>query len=133
MKHILILAAAILTIGCAQEKEAQLGPEDTLKAFYKDLCQGEFKEAKNLCDTLSMKEYITAVQQTWSKNSESVQTILPAIMSETETEITEVVKNGQDRTIFYKLTTTDGQNKEKIATLRKEEGAWRVETITEAD
>ena len=131
MKHIIILAAIILTIGCAQEKEAQLGPEDTLKTFYTNLCQGEFEGAASLCDTLNMKEYITSVQQIWAKNSDSVKTILPAIMSETETEITEVVKNGQDRTIFYKLKATDGQNKEKIAILRKEEGAWRITAITD--
>lgn len=131
MRHILILAALILTIGCAQEKETQIGPENTLKTFYQNLYQGEFKEAESLCDTLGMKEYITSVQQAWAKNNESVQTILPAIMSDTETVITEVVKNGQERTIFYKLTARDGQSKEKIATLTKEEGAWRIKAITD--
>ena len=46
-------------------------------------------------------------------------------------EVTDIVKDGQGRTIFYKMTTTDGQSKEKIAILRKEEGEWKITAITD--
>jgi hypothetical protein len=52
-------------------------------------------------------------------------------LSETVVDVTDVVKNGEERTVFYKLTASSGQNKEKIATLRKEERAWKITAITD--
>ena len=52
-------------------------------------------------------------------------------MSDTEVLITDIVKNDQGRTIFYKLTATGGLTKEKIATLKKEEGEWKITAITD--
>ena len=132
MKNLLMaFAVAMLATGCWGSKSNEPGPQEVLDAFYTRLLSGDFKGAESLCDPSGMKEYIERISETWSKEGEQVMTIVPAILSETEIMITDVVKNGQTRTIFYKLTTTDGCSKEKVATLRKEEGAWKIGQITD--
>jgi hypothetical protein len=51
------------------------------------------------------------------------------ILSETTVKITDTRKDGQKRTIFYTLTSADGQNKGKAAVLKSEEGEWKIEQI----
>ena len=127
----LLTAVAVVLTGCIQTREAALGPGETLETFYTNLFAGDFEGAESLCDTLRMKEYIEKVQDRWSDADSSVMAIVPAILSETAVSITDIVKNGQERTVFYKLTATDGSDKEKIATLRKEEGGWKIKSITD--
>lgn len=132
MRNILLLTAvAVVLTGCIQTREAALGPGETLETFYKNLFAGDFDEAESLCDTLGMQEYIEVLRGAWEQTDSSVMTIVPAILSETAVSITDIVKNGQERTVFYKLTATDGSDKEKIATLRKEEGGWKIKSITD--
>lgn len=128
---ILFIVSAVVLAGCAEKKNAELGPEETLDKFYERLCAGEINEAMSLCDTLAMKDYINSINQTWETTGEAVRAILPAILSETVVDVTDVVKNGEERTVFYKLTASSGQNKEKIATLMKEERAWKITAITD--
>jgi hypothetical protein len=130
-KMILFIISAVVLAGCAENKNAELEPEETLDKFYERLCAGEINEAMSLCDTLAMKDYINSINQTWETTGEAVRAILPAILSETVVDVTDVVKNGEERTVFYKLTASSGQNKEKIATLRKEERAWKITAITD--
>ena len=122
--------AAILT-GCFQNKRAEPGPEETLRTFYMELCAGDFDMAESLCDSLTMDGYIDGLRKVWNESDSPVCAIASDILSEMSIEITDTEQNSQSRTIFYKLTATDGQNKEKIATLRKEEGAWKIEAITD--
>ena len=125
------MAGAMILTGCFQTGEAALGPGETLETFYTSLFSGDFEGAESLCDTLGMKEYIGNVRDRWNEADSSVMAIVPAILSETAVSITDIVKNGQERTVFYKLTATDGSDKEKIATLRKEEGGWKIKSITD--
>lgn len=127
----LLTAVAVVLTGCIQTREAALGPGETLETFYTDLFAGDFDEAESLCDTLGMQEYIEVLRGAWEQTDSSVMTIVPAILSETTVSITDIVKNGQERTVFHKLTATDGSDKEKIATLRKEEGEWKIKSITD--
>lgn len=132
MRNILLLTAvAVFLTGCIHTREASLGPDETLETFYTNLFAGDFDEAESLCDTLGMQEYIGVLKGVWGQADSSVMTIVPAILSETAVSITDIVKNGQERTVFYKLTATDGSDKEKIATLRKEEGGWKIKSITD--
>ncbi len=132
MRNILLLTAvAVVLTGCIQTREAALGPGETLETFYTNLFAGDFDETESLCDTLGMQEYIEVLRAAWEQTDSSVMTIVPAILSETAVSITDIVKNGQERTVFYKLTATDGSDKEKIATLRKEEGGWKIKSITD--
>ena len=132
MRNLLILmAVAMILTGCFQTRETSLGPGETLETFYTSLFAGDFEGAESLCDTLRMKEYIEKVQDRWSDADSSVMAIVPAILSETSIEVTDIVKNGQERTVFYELTAADGTSREKTATLRNEEGEWKIKTITD--
>ena len=67
----------------------------------------------------------------WERNDSTIRTITTDILADISIEITETEQKGQNRTIFYKLTAIDGQTKEKIATLKKEEGEWKITAITD--
>jgi hypothetical protein len=123
------MAVSTLMVSCQQNRETKLGPDDTLEAFYKSLCAGEFEQAETLCENPGMEEYVNGFRSEWEKNDGAIRTIASAILAEVSIEITDSKQNGQNRTIFYKMTTTDGQSKEKIATMRKEEGAWKITAI----
>ena len=131
-KKIYIIAAIVLTaIGCSRNSSTELGPVETIEAFCNAIFSGDFDKAKGFCIDTGTDEYIARLQEEWTKSDECIKAILPEILSEIEVKITDIVKNGQDRTIFYKLTTTDGQSKGKIAILRKEERAWKITAITD--
>ena len=134
MKKILILAVVALSAaGCFQSKDRQHGPEDCVQAFYKALCAGDFTTAESLCDSAAMEEYIDGVRSVWTNADSTVLAIACDILSEVTVEITDIEKDGQNRTISYKLTSSEGEGKEKTATLRKEEGEWRIEQIIDRD
>lgn len=128
--YMLILSALVVT-GCFGEKTVESSPEETLKNFCQAVFAGDFDKAESLCDTLSMKEYICSIRTAWEEADSSVMTIVPAILAETEINMTEVIKNGQERTIHYELTAIDGSRREKTATVRKEEGEWKISEITD--
>lgn len=132
MKNIasLVVFATVL-MGCTQSREAEFGPEDTVLAFYKALCSGEFEQAESLCDTPGMGGYIGDFRSAWESAGEGVMDIASDILSEMTVEVSSVEKNGQNRTIFFELASTGDRTKEKIATLKKEEGAWRIVQITD--
>lgn len=132
MRNLLILTiiTALMT-GCFQGREAELGPEETLETFYRVLCTGDFDSAAALCDSLSMDGYIDGYGRTFMECDSTVRAIVADILSEMTVTVTDVEKSGDNRTVFYELTTTGGCCKEKVATLRKEEGAWKIEAITD--
>lgn len=132
MKKTFIIAAIVLTaIGCTQNCSTELGPAETIEAFCEAIFSGDFDKAKSFCRETEVDEYIVRLKEEWTRADESVRAILPAILSDTEVLITDIVKNDQGRTIFYKLTATGGLTKEKIATLKKEEGEWKITAITD--
>ena len=132
MRKVLILVAvAVITGGCFQGNRSEAGPEEALEIYYRHLCKGDFAGAASLCDTLSMAEHIAAFRSAWEEADSSVAAVASDILSEMSLNVTDEIKNGQKRTLLYELTATDGQSKEKVATLRKEEGAWKIEAITD--
>ena len=42
-----------------------------------------------------------------------------------------MTKEGGRRIVFYTIGLSDGMKRNKVATLMKVEGAWKVEAITE--
>ena len=130
MRRLLIaVAISLFVMGCQQSGETKLGPDTTLENFYKNLCAGEFGQAESLCEAAGMEGYVNEFRLAWEKSDSTTRRIASAILAEVSIEITDTEQNGQNRTIFYKMTTTDGQSKEKIATLRKEEGEWKIMAI----
>lgn len=132
MKRIIVLATiAVITAGCFQGNKSEIGPHETLEMFYRNLCCGDLDGAENLCISPQMNGYLESFRTAWEKTDSTTAAIASDMLSEMTVNITDEEKDGQTRTVFYKLTGTDGQNKEKIATLRKEEGAWKIEAITD--
>ena len=132
MRNLLVLATILVFLsGCFHGQSAELGPEGTLKTFYRGLCAGDFDGASMLCDSLSMDGYIDGYRHAFMDCDSTVRVIASDILSDMTVTVTDIEKNGQRRTVFFKLTSEDGLNKEKVATLRKEEGAWKIEEITD--
>ena len=131
MKQTLItVAVAVLMTGCWGNESTGHGPEETLKVFYTNILSGDFDKAGSLCDSLGMKEYLDNILDKWNEADSSVKAIVPDLLSGTSIKVTDIVKNGQERIVFYELTATDGTSREKTATLSNEEGAWKIKTIT---
>ena len=132
MRNLLFaIAISLIVTGCQQSGGTRPSPDSTLEAFYQNLCSGEFNLAEGLCDREAMKGYMDSFRSAWERNDSTIRTITTDILADISIEITETEQKGQNRTIFYKLTAIDGQTKEKIATLKKEEGEWKITAITD--
>ena len=123
------MATALFT-GCFGSG-SEVGPKETIQTFYKHICAGDFSEAQALCKSEDMQEYMDTFRSAWEKTDPALSSIAADILSNMTVTITDEQKSGQSRTIFYKLSTTEGSSKEKIATLMKEEGEWRIVAITD--
>lgn len=132
-----LAVAVLLAAGCGGKKEKTdvMGPEETVEAFVRAVAGGEFCEAMSLCDTLTMKKYIDDYAQAWDmlvrKDSGAV-AIAAAVLAEADFRTEDVVKDGDRRKVTYTLDAGEGKNKKKTATVRKEEGVWIVEEITDS-
>lgn len=135
-KFVLWINVAVLVIlaGCnGAEKEKVMGPEQTVEAFCRAVTAGEWAEAEALCDTLSMKEYLDSYKEAWEtlhKEDSCAMAIAKGILSGTVMSVDDIRKEDDRRIISYTLTA-DGNRKARKAVVRKEEGAWRVERISD--
>ena len=137
IRYIILIAAAAIACSCSQtgKQEKALGPEETVEAFCKAMACGDFTAARELCDTVSMASYIDACQEKWdnmARMDSALVDIAAALLSSAQIEINETVKDGECRKVFYTIDATMGMKKEKVATVKKEEGAWRVGMISDA-
>lgn len=133
----ILMAAAVIICSCNQagKQEKALGPEETVEAFCKAMACGDFTAARELCDTVSMESYIGACQERWdnmARMDSALVDIAAALLSTAQIEIKETVRDGECRKVFYTIDATMGMKKEKVATVKKEKGAWRVGTISDA-
>ena len=134
---ILIMAVILLTAGCGERKEkaAVMGPEETVEAFCSAVAGGHFEEAMSLCDTLTMKGYIERYSQAWNmltKKDSGATAIAAASLAEADMIIENVSKDGDMRIVTFTIAAGEGMNKKKTATVRKDEGVWKVEKITDS-
>lgn len=135
-KFVLWINVAVLVIlaGCkGAEKEKVMGPEQTVEAFCRAVTAGEWAEAEALCDTLSMKEYLDSYKEAWEtlhKEDSCAMAIAKGILAGTVMSVDDIRKEDDRRIISYTLTA-DGNRKARKAVVRKEEGAWRVERISD--
>ena len=133
----LIVAAAMIAVGCGGNGSGKAdGPEAVVTAFSKAVATGQWNEAYGLCDTLTMKEYISANQQAWEyleKADSNVMKIASQLMAEVNVEVIDVEKADGGREVHYAIEI-EGMRKERKAVVAKdEEGAWKVTAITDAD
>jgi hypothetical protein len=86
-----------------------------------------------LCDTTSMQAYIDRCITVWEsleKNDSSVLAIASSLLAGSDIKIAKTEKTDIGRDVYYSIEA-DGNLKEKKATLVKEEGEWRIKTITD--
>ena len=139
MRNILIYiaAAVILLSGCKggeDRKKADMGPEAVVEAFTRHIAAGEFELALRLCDTSSMQTYIDRYINAWEslqKKDSSALAIASSLLEGAEFKVEKTVKTDGGRDVYYSIEA-GGQSKNKIASLEKEEGEWRVRMITDA-
>ena len=138
MKYRILMTAALtlMMAGCGggEKKGAETGPEETVEAFCRAVAGGEFAKAKELCDTAAMNGYIAryaeALQAQARRDSGAV-AIAAAELAKAEFTVDDIVRDGESRQVHYTMSTADGMNKRKTATVKKTEGAWKVEEITD--
>ena len=137
-KYLFVIIIGICSIvsGCgnAVEKKAEMGPEAVVEAFNRAVTAGDFDMARSLCDTVSMKGYLDSYMEAWAtlqKEDSSALAMASSLLTGAVIEIGKVVKNGEDREIYYSLEA-DGHRQERKATVKKEEGEWKVQEITGA-
>lgn len=109
-------------------------PEEVTETFCRAVAAGDMKAARTLCDTISMKEYMDACRVTWEeaiKQDSTAAAIAKGLLDEMEFRTDDVSKDGNIRIVAYTISSPEGQSKSKEACLRKEEGAWIVEKITD--
>lgn len=127
--------AFLVSNGCKGSQSVEMGPAEVVEAFNRAITAGDFEEACALCDTVSMKDYLESYTEAWNVLQEEDSTILSiasSILEKAVIDVEEVVKEGDKRVVIYTLEA-DGHNKVRKATVKKEEGEWRVERITDAD
>ena len=139
MKSILIKAivlSVVLTIvGCKNNSSVEMGPAEVVDAFNRAITGGDFEQARQLCDTDSMKDYLESYQEAWEviqAEDSSALSIASSILGKAVIEVEDIQKEGEKRIVLYTLEA-DGHSKTRKAIVKKEEGVWRVERITDAN
>ena len=133
---IVMMAAAMMVVGCGGGGSQKAdGPEAVVAAFCKAMAAGDWTEASALCDTVSMKGYISAYQEAWDylhNQDSSVMMIAAQMLSAASVEVQKVEKADGARSVYYTIEA-EGMRKERKATVSKsEEGEWKVTAITDA-
>ena len=126
----------MMAVGCrGGGSEKADGPEAVVAAFCKAMAAGDWTEASALCDTVSMKGYISAYQEAWDylhNQDSSVMMIAAQMLSAASVEVQKVEKADGARSVYYTIEA-EGMRKERKATVSKsEEGEWKVTAITDA-
>lgn len=130
MKKTFILAVvAMILAGCFGGKSTEPGPGEVVQEYYKAICSGDFGKAASLCDTICMTGHIEEVRNVWEQQDSTITAIIADILSETEVEITDIQKDGDNRNVFYKLANPSYEGKEEIAVVGNEEGEWKIKSI----
>ena len=130
----LIAAAVLIAIFATREgsQEKRMNPAEVVTAFAEAMKTGDFETAYLLCDTTSMKGYLSAYSQEWDRKSKGDSTdfaAIKAILAETVFSIDEVEEADAMCSIRYTLEM-NGNMKKCHATVKKENGEWKVAAIT---
>lgn len=133
----MMAAVAMMAVACGGNGGGKAdGPEAVVTAFSKAVAAGQWEEAYGLCDTLSMKEYISANQQAWEyleKEDSNAMKIAAQLMGQAVVEVIDVEKVDGGRQVHYAIEL-EGMRKERKAVVAKnEEGAWKVTAITDVN
>ena len=130
-----LIGICTLMHGCrdAEEKKA-MGPEAAVETFCRAVAAGDFETAGGLCDTVSMKGYLDEWRKVWNdlqKEDSSALAIASSMLSGAEIEVIRTERNGEKRTVLYRIEA-EGKSKTRTATVKNEEGEWKIEEISDA-
>jgi hypothetical protein len=137
-----LAAIAILGVGAfllfgngesSSKESKKLEPECVVAEFFSAMKAGEFKTAENFCNADSMTVYMNAYKQKWNKLSQNDKASFDEtvkILSETKLDFTGTEKLDSICIVDYTLEM-DGIQKMHQATLRMEEGEWKMVKITD--
>ena len=134
LSGLMVMAAAFMTTSCRNSTSIEMGPTEVVEAFNRAITGGDFATAYQLCDTLSMKDYLESYEEAWNvltAEDSSALSIAASILEKAVIEIKDVRKEDEKRIVLYSLEA-DGHSKTRKATLKMVEGEWRVEEITDA-
>ena len=137
MKNTFIAILVSLTVlaGCTGSRKAkEMGPAETVEAFCSALISGEYDEAFSFCDSLQMQSYIDNIRAAFNeaaRRDSSAAAIAASILKEAQVEIDEISKEQDKRMVNYTIIINEDLKKEKIASMKKEEGEWKIEAITD--
>ena len=136
-KILMICAVAVMAVACGGKGGGKAdGPEAVVTAFSKAVAAGQWEEAYGLCDTLSMKEYISANRQAWEyleKADSNAMKIAAELMADITVEVLEVEKVDGGRQVHYAIGIDEMRKERKAIVMKNEEGAWKVTAITDAN
>ena len=132
-----IAAIALVLSACGNSYpgQAKPSPEETVEAFTKAVASGDTNKALSFCDSTSMGEYLANYREILNrlaKKNSTALSIASGILANSPIEITKTEKQGQQRYVFYRIEAGN-RTKERKATLRKEEGEWKVTAITDVN
>ena len=115
--------------------EKEDSPETVMAAFNRAVESGDFAKAWTMVDSLGMKDYMESYQQAWDTLSQQDSTALSiagTLLGGVVPDIRHIEKDGQQRRISYSLEA-GGKTKQRKAVMKKEEGGWKIVSITDAN
>ena len=127
--------ALLVGNGCKGSQSVEMGPSEVVEAFNRAVTAGDFGKASELYDTVTMKDYLQSYKEAWdvlSAEDSTVMSIASSILEKAVIEVEDVRKEADKRIVLYTLEA-DGHSKTRKATVKKVEGAWKVERITDAN
>lgn len=126
-------AAVFFLIPSSSESDKAVMPPsaNTLNEFYNAITSGRFEDAEKLCVETVMSDYINGIQKKWSREDTTITSMTADILSGVKVTVTNTEGNEQTSTIYYSLGLEGKDAQEKIATLKNEEGEWKIESITD--
>lgn len=137
-KILMVCAVAMMAVACGGKGGGKAdGPEAVVAAFSKAVAAGQWEEAYGLCDTLSMKEYISANRQAWEyleKADSNAMKIAAELMGQALVKVIDVEKvEDGGRQVHYAIELEGMRKERKAIVMKNEEGAWKVTAITDAN
>lgn len=106
-----------------------------MQEFYSSLTSGDFDKAADLCDQATMESYLSSYKAEWEELKQADSTAhaeVMEMMKNTEIIVSEITEEEGRCQVTYRIEAL-GSTKIRTAELRKEEGEWLVEKITDAN
>lgn len=134
------IAAAIIVVilifpkGKNKGDKKAAGPETVVENFNKAIINGDWQEAYSLCDTAEIGGYIEKhimTREALAISDSTSLTLAERILSGTEISILNTEETDGMCVVTYALTLDENNKKVQKATVKKENGAWKVVRITD--